>query len=157
MNFNNLINLSNDPVLPELVPEEPIYSELFSTDDLLLPTPHTEINDLTQKFELLTVDINTHGLRLEVERAKRHRLQSTVKQMRQDLSLASAEILMFKNEITQFRDHQNSINFQLDNDHARTSTLAFRCLSRISQLISGLVLRNAPMSEPDSEVNILLR
>ena len=157
MNFNNLINLNNDPVLPELIHEEPIYSELFQIDDLLMPTPHIEINDLNRKFELLTVDTNTHGLRIEVERAKRHRLQSTVKRMRQDLTLANTEILMLKNEITQFRDHQNSINFQLDNDHARTSTLAFRCLSRISQLISGLALRNAPMSEPDSEVDILLR
>ena len=118
MNPNNLLHLINDPVLPELIPEEPIYSELYQIDDLLMPTPHTEINDLNRKFELLTVDTNTHGLRMEVERAKRHRLQSTVKRMSQDLSLANTEILMLKNEITQFRDHQNSINFQLDNDHA---------------------------------------
>ena len=156
MNFNNLINLSNDPVLPELVPEEPIYSELFQRDDLLMPTPHTEIDDLNRKFELLTVDTNTHGLRMEVERTKRHRLQATVKRIRQNLSLATSEIIMLRNEIAQLRDHQNSINFQLDNDHARTRTLAFHCLSRISQLLSGLALKNAPISEPNSETDILL-
>jgi len=156
MNFSNLISLNNDPVLPDLVPEDPVYSELFPIDDLLMPTSHAEINDLKRRFDLLTIDNNTHGLRMEVERAKRHRLQSTVKLLRQDLSLASTEILTLKNEITQFRDHQNSINFQLDNDHARTSTLAFRCLSRISQLISGLALRYAPMSESNSEADILL-
>ena len=156
MNFNNLINLSNDPVLPELAPEEPIYNELFPIDDLLMPTPHTEINDLNRRFELLTVDTNTHGLRMEVERAKRHRLQATIKNVRQDLSLANSKIIMLRNEIAQFRDHQNSINFQMDNDQARTSTLAFRCLSRISQLLSGLALKNTPISEPNSETEILL-
>ena len=40
-----MINLTDDPTLPSLVLEEPIYSELFPIDDLLLPTPHTEIEN----------------------------------------------------------------------------------------------------------------
>ena len=115
MNHNHLINLIGDPVLPDLIPEEPVYDELFQIDDLMMSTPHPEIIDLNRKFELLTVDANTHGLRMEVERAKRQRLQATVKQLRQDLSLANADITMLKNEIAQLRDHQNSVNYQLEN------------------------------------------
>ena len=149
-------NLTDDPTLPSLVLEEPIYSELFQIDDLMMPPPHPEIIDLNRKFELLTVDANTHGLRMEVERAKRHHLQATVKQMRRDLTLAKTEIIALKNEIAQHHEHQNSINFQLDNDHARTSTLAFRCLSRISQILTGLASRGTPISEPSPENEILL-
>ena len=41
MNQNNLINLIGDPVLPDLLPEEPVYDELFQIDDLMMlkPTP----------------------------------------------------------------------------------------------------------------------
>jgi len=156
MIHDNLINMINDPVLPELTLEEPIYSELFQIDDLTMPPPHPEIIDLNRKCELLTVDTNTHGLRMEVKRAKRHHLQATVKQMRRDLTVAIAEIIALKNEIAHYHEHQNSINFQLDNDHARTSTLAFRCLSRISQILTGLASRGTPISKPNHEDEILL-
>ena len=139
MNPNSFINLIGDPVLPDLLPEEPVYDQLFPLDDLMMFPPQPEITDLTRKFELLTVDANTHGLRIEIERSKRQRLQATVRQLRQDLSIANADIAMIKHEITQLRDHQNSINYQLDSENARTNTLSFRSLSRVSQLLLALV------------------
>jgi len=142
-------------MLPDLVPEEPNYSELFQIDDLIIPTPRIEIDNLTRKLELLSVT-NTNGLRIEVERAKRRRLQTIVKRTERDLSLANSEIMILRNEIAQFRDQQNSINFQLDGDHARMSTLTFRCLSRVSQLLSSTALRNASTYEPNSETEVLL-
>ena len=99
MNYNNFVNLNDDPVLPDLVPEEPVYDNLFQIDDLMLSTPHPEIIDLNRKFESLTIDTNTYGLRMEIERAKRQRLQATVKQIRRDLTLANADITMLKDEI----------------------------------------------------------
>jgi len=156
MNFDNLITLNNDPMLPDLVPEGSNYNELFQIDDLIIPTPHNEIDNLTRKLELLMIDTNSNGLRMEVERAKRRRLQTIVKRTERDLSLANSEIVILRNEIAQLRDQQNSINYQLDGDHARTSTLAFRCLSRVSQLLSSMVLRNAPTYEPNSETEVLL-
>jgi len=156
MNFNNLINPNNDPMLPDLVPEGYNDNDIFQIDDLIVPMPHNEINDLTRKLELLMIDTNSNGLRMEVERAKRRRLQTIVKQTERNLSLASSEIMVLKNEIAQLREQQNLINLQLDGDHARTSTLAFRCLSRVSQLLSIMALRNAPTYEPSSEIEVLL-
>jgi len=157
MHHNNFTNLIDDPLLPELIPEEPVFENLFQLDDLMMTTPYPEISDLNRKFESLTIDANTHGLRIEVERAKRQRLQTTVKQMRQDLSLANADIVMLKTEIAHLRDHQNSINFQLDNDNARTSTLSFRSLSRISQILLILASKGTPIPEASSETEILLQ
>jgi len=154
---NNLINLTGDPVLPDLLPEEPVYDELFQIDDLMMLTPHPEIIDLNRKFELLTIDANTHGLPIEVDRTKRQRLQATVRQLRQGLSIANADIAMLKNEIVQLRDHQNTINYQLDSENARTNTLSFRSLSRICQILLALVPRSTLLSETSPEIEILLQ
>jgi len=145
-----------DPVLPDLFPEEPVYDEIFQIDDLIMSTPQPEITDLSRKFELLTVDTNTHGLRIEIERSKRQRLQATIKQLRQDLTIANADIMMLKNEITQLRDHQNNVNYYLDNENARTNTLSFRSLSRIGQILALVPNRTQP-SETDPEVETLLQ
>ena len=121
-----------------------------------MSTPQPEITDLSRKFELLTVDTNTHGLRIEIERSKRRRLQATIKQLRQDLTIANADIVMLKNEITQLRDHQNNVNYYLDNENARTNTLSFRSLSRIGQILALVPNRTQP-SETDPEVETLLQ
>ena len=71
MNYDNLINLTSDPTLPDLVPEEPIYDEIFKIDDLLMPVPHPDIAELSRKLDLLTVETNTQGLRIEIEKVKR--------------------------------------------------------------------------------------
>ena len=150
------MHLINDPVLPNLICEEPVYEDLFQINDLLLPMPHPEDVDLNRRFESLSIDANTHGLRLEVERAKRQRLQATVRQLRRDLSLANADMMIMKDEIIQLREYQNSVNYQLDNGNARTSALAFRSLSRISQILAGFNLKGTPTPEHSSENDILL-
>ena len=58
MNSNNILNLIDDPVLPELMPEEHIYDDLFQMNDLMIPPPHSEIIDLNRKFDSLTLTPN---------------------------------------------------------------------------------------------------
>ena len=157
MNQDNLIDLTGDPTLPDLLPEEPIYSELFQIDDLLMPVPHPDIVELNRKLDLLTIETNTQGLHIEVEKAKRRRLQATVRQLRQDLSLPCPDIPMLKNEIVQLRDYQNAINYQLDSENARSNTLSFRSLSRICQILIALVPSSTLPSEISPEVEILLQ
>ena len=154
MNYDNLINLTSDPILPDLVPEEPIYDEIFKIDDLLMPIPHPDIAELSRKIDLLTVEANTQGLRLEVEKVKRQRLQATVRQLKRDLSLPHPDIAMLKSEIAQLRDYQNSVNFQLD---VRTNTLSFRSLSRICQILIALVPSSTMPSQLNPEIEILLQ
>ena len=57
---NDMMNLINDPTLPELLlPEEPLYDEIFHIDDLLKPTLHPDIAELSRKIESLTIEVNT--------------------------------------------------------------------------------------------------
>ena len=153
---NDFINLINDPILPDLLPEEPVYDELLPIDELMMFVPQPEITDLSRKLESLTIDINTHGLRIEIERSKRQRLQTTVRQLRRDLSIANDEIAILKGEITQLREQQNVINFQLSNENARTNTLAFRSLSRIGQILA-LDPNGTQSFENNTEIEILLQ
>ena len=155
MNSNNFIPLIGDPLLPELLPEGPVLDQMFPLDDLMMFPSQPEITDLSRKFDSLTVDTNTHGLRIQIERSKRQRLQTTVRQLRHDLATANADITILKNEITQLREHQNSINFQLDSENARTNTLSFRSLSRIGQILT-LDLNRTQLAENDPEMATLL-
>ena len=95
-------------------------------------------------------------MRIEIERTKRQRLQTTVRQLRHDLSVAHADIAVLKNEINQLRDQQNAVNFQLSNENARTNTLAFRSLSRIGQILALGPINTQPFDN-HNETEILLQ
>jgi len=157
MKRDNIVNLANDSTLPDLLPEEPMYEEAFQIDDLLLPMPHPDHAELSRKIESLTVELNTHGLRLEIEKTKRQRLQATVRQLRRDMTLPSSDIQIIRSELIQLRDQQTSVNYQLDNENARTNTLSFRSLSRIGQILSTLIPSSLLSPETSSELTILLR
>ena len=133
---NEADNCLNDPLLPNLLPEGSLPNEPLPLDDLLTMMPQLEMTDLSSKLDSLAIDANTHGLRIEIERSKRQRLQTTVKQLKRDLAIANDEIAFLKNDIAHIREQQNIINFQLSNDNVRTNTLAFRSLSRISQILA---------------------
>ena len=106
--FNsNLISLTEDPTLPDLISEEPLPSDLFHIDNIVTPITHADVVALNQKLDNLSLEANTHGLRLAVERAKRQRLQATV---RQDLSTPCPDAVKLRNDMEVMRDHQNTVN-----------------------------------------------
>jgi len=156
MNSNDFGNLFYDPLLPDLVPEGPIYDELLDTNDIDMFMPNPDLMDLTRKLEALTIDANTHSLRVEIERTKRQRLRTMMKRLKHDLTAACAEIVIMKEEISQLREQQNAVNFQLNNDNIKTNTLAFRSLSRIAQILA-LDLSHSPSVENRNEAEILIQ
>jgi len=108
---SNLIHLTGDPTLPDLLPKEPMLNDLFQIDDLITPVTHPDIVELNRRLDHLSLETNTQGLRIAVERAKRQRLQATIRQVKQDLSLPCPDITMLKNELEHLREHQNAINY----------------------------------------------
>jgi len=156
MSENVFDNLFYDPLLPDLVPEGPAYDDLLNLDEFTMSMPHPELTDLTHKFEALNIDSNTHGLRIEIERTKRQRLQATVKRLKHEFHATCADITILREEINQLRDQQNAVNFQLNNENIRTNTLAFRCLSRIGQILT-LGPLNAQPADNYNELEVLLQ
>ena len=150
---NNLISLT----IPDLLHEEPLPSDLFWIDDLLTPITHPDVVELNRRLDHLSLETNTQGLRISVERAKRQRLQATIRQVRQDLSTPCPDIAIIRNEMEHMREYQNAINYQLDGETARTSTLMFRSLSRICKILTVLVPCVILPPEDSPEVGILLQ
>jgi len=157
MNQNNLLSSPRDTTLPDLIPEDPIFEDLLHLDDWMTFTSYPDIVGLSSKMDSLTIESNTLGLRTEIERAKRQRLQASLRQARRDLATTKQELIEIRSELQQFKDVQNTINYQLDGENARTNTLAFRSLTRISELLTTMI-PGAPLSPTSSyEANILLQ
>ena len=153
---NNLISLTEDPTLPDLLPEDILLNE-FSVNDFSTPLIYPDVTEINRKLEQLTLETNTQGLRLAIEKAKRQRLQTSVRQVKNDLALPCPELTALKIELNQMRDYQNAVNYQLDNENARTNTLSFRSLSRICQILAALIPCTVLPSDSNPEVRILLQ
>ena len=76
MHQDNLLSLFGDPTLPDLVPEDPMFDDLFRVNDSMIPPVHPDVVELGRKLDSLTVETNTQGLRMEIEKVKRQRLQA---------------------------------------------------------------------------------
>jgi len=155
--FNNTTaNLIDDPTLPDLIPEDHIFDDLLNVDNMIIPTMHYDVNELNRKIDNLTIEHNTLGLRLEIEKTKRQRVQSSVRQLKRDVVIPCPDLLELKNELIQFKEQQSAINYQLDGENARTNTLAFRSISRICQLLTALIPGTMMSPGSNPEIKILL-
>jgi len=101
MHENIFSDLFYDPLLPDLVPEGPMRDELLDVNDINMFAPNPDLTDLTRKLEALTIDSNTHGLRVEIERTKRQRLRTMVKSLKHDLTIACTDMSIMREEISQ--------------------------------------------------------
>ena len=69
----------------------------------------------------------------------------------------NSEINGLKNELRNFHEIQDSINYQLDGEDTRTNTLAFRCMTRMNEVLTALVSCVILSPETRSEVKILIQ
>lgn len=157
MNQCNLFSLSGDPTLPDLVPEAPVFEDLLQFNDWTIPSPCPDIVELTRKLDSLTLESNTQSLRLEIERAKRQRLQASIRQIKRDVITMSPEIIEIRNDLRQFKEFQNATNYQLDGENVRTNTLVFRSLSRTCEMFATMIPSATLSPEASYEANILLQ
>ena len=72
MNDSLLINDDECPLLSESPQFSPL--DLFPSSD--------DISSLTKQIEFLNIEVNTQGLKTEVDRLKRRRFGANLKQMR---------------------------------------------------------------------------
>ena len=150
-------DINYDPTPPDLLLSgEPFYNEFPLFDNLIMPTPSPDLTELTKRIDSLTVEVNTLGLRLEIERTKRQRLQATIKQLRRDRTSLYSDLQILRGEFIQLRDQQTAVNYQLDNQNIKTNTLSFRSVSRIVQILSMLIPNSFVSIETSTELTTLL-
>ena len=76
---NNLLNLTGDPTLPDLFPKGPLPDYLFQLNDLTATIVHPDIIALNRRLDHLSLETNTQGLRIAVERAKCQKLHAAIR------------------------------------------------------------------------------
>ena len=156
MLLNHLTSLSEDPALPDLIPEDYLFNDLLNVNDMPTPSISLDVAELKRKFDHLTIEINTLNLRLEIEKTKRQRLQTIVRQLKRDIAAPCPELLEIRSDLNKFIGQQNTTNYLLDGENAKTNTLAFRSISRICELIATMTPGVSISPEANSEVKVLL-
>jgi len=155
--YNTLMNMNENPDVPDLIPADLLFDDLLDINSTMVPAIPNELNELSRKVEQLTIEYNTMHLRLEIERAKRQRLQSIVKQLKREALSPCPVASTVKQELKEFKEQQTATNYMLDGENAKTNTLAFRSISRICQLINIIVQGTYITTDIIDEANTLLQ
>ena len=139
-------NLFNDTEFPDLFLPEPGLVYITPAEEELIKILPSELKALNARLEFLEKGMSAQALMLEVERAKRQRLNVMLKTIRPDTNTLRYDNLpqLVENQAI----HQNTINYQLQSDMDRLSTVMFRYLSRLQQLLS-FILPNVTVTSSD--------
>jgi len=128
-----------DLICPDLLPEDPIFTNLFPIE-VAQPLPSVqELKLITDRLESLEIATNTQSLRIEVERTKRQKLRTSLRQIKSNLIYPSPETDSLQQAFEFNCAQQNTTNFQLGGEIDRTHTLSFRCFARVHQLLDRMV------------------
>ena len=154
MSFNhNYFDM--DLTAPDLLPIDDLITDLTCPKDPELVALRQEMSNLNAKMERLILDSNTQALRVEIERVKRRKLQSSLKQIRGQLT-PCPEIETLKQEISERHWYQEAIHYHFDGELTRLRTIMFRSLARMHETLVYLLPHI--MLPPDSgyELNVML-
>jgi len=125
---------------------EPGLVYITPAEEELIKVLPAELKALNARIEFLEKGMSAQALMLDVERAKRQRLNLTLKSIRPEVTNVHYDNLpqILENQV----NNQNSINFQLQSDLDRHSTVLFRYLSRLQQMLS-FILPNVTITSSD--------
>ena len=132
---------------PDLFANEPIIPMITPAEGELIKMLPSELKALNDKVDRMEAALRTQTLLLTIERTKRQKLKLLVKQRQQEIPITHPEVL--KRMIETNASYQETINFQLSGGIDRLSTLAFRGLSRMQQLIT-FILPSVTITSSDS-------
>ena len=132
---------------PDLFVNEPVIPAITPTERELLTILPTELKALNAKIDRMEAVLKTQTLLLKIERTKRQKLKLLVDQRRQEVPITHPEVL--KRMIETNAMYQETMNFNLSGSIDRLSTLAFRGLSRMQQLMA-FILPSVAITSSDS-------
>ena len=139
-------DLFDDLDFPDLFINEPIVPMITPAEGELIKILPSELRAMNARVDRLEAALNTQTLLLALERAKRQKLKILMRQRQQEVPVPHPEAL--KQMIESSARYQESINFQLGGSIDRLSTLAFRGLSRMQQLMT-FVLSSVTIAPSD--------
>ena len=129
MNDDLLLNNEECPSIFDSSQFNPL--DIFpSTDDVL---------SLTKQVEHLSLEVNTQGLKAELERLKRRRLGTTLKRVRQETIPIRKMLAQAQNENTTLKEQVNATSHIHYSEQTRLGVLTHCCESRIHQILISVI------------------
>jgi len=143
-------DLFDDLDFPDLFINEPIVPMITPAEGELIKMLPSELRTMNARVDQLEAALSTQTLLLALERAKRQKLKILMRQRQPEVPVIHPETL--KKMIESSAKYQESVNFQLGGSIDRLSTLAFRGLSRMQQLMTFVLpsVTIAPSVFPDT-------
>ena len=132
-------NLLYDIDFPNLFPEDLVTDNLLTVENTQLKSLPSDLKIINDRLENLEVLVNTQSLRIEVERVKRQKLRSSMRQLKHETSISYPKVVALKQIMDNNSAQQNTTNYQLGGEIDRLSTLMVRCLSRMQQILMSVV------------------
>ena len=115
---------------PELVyPNAP-----FLEPPVIAPSA-IDFHELSSKMDQISVDVNTQHLRSKLEKCKRQRLSSTIRNIEREIAALSNTINQTQTNITKLNQQIESLVLMRNGDLAQLTTITYRCLSRMHNII----------------------
>ena len=150
---DNYICFNKDLTAPDLLPLDDFISDIPCIKD---PKLQQELANINAKIERLTLDSNTQSLRVEIERGKRRKLQSSLKQVRHQLLHPCPEVETLKQELSERQWCQEAVNYQFDGELTRLRTLMFRSLARMHGTLVYFLPHIMLLPDNGREINMML-
>ena len=104
----------------------------------LFPSPD-DVSLLTKQVEHLNLEVSTHGLKAEIEKLKRRRLKTTLKQVRLETIPMSHILAQVQSENLTLKEQLSTSSHIHFSKRAWLGVLTHCCLSRIPQILISLI------------------
>ena len=95
------LNLNNpeDILITDNFPEGPLFNDVFPVEPPFMIPTHLDLVTLNSRLEHLSLEVNTQSLWIEVERAKRHKMHLSIKQLKKEMSPPYSDVTSLKQEM----------------------------------------------------------
>ena len=128
MNTDNVFPFSIEDPCPLLMDEPPLleFGDLFPT--------HQDLTQLTERISHIDINLNTHDLRIELERMKRRKLRTSINNIKKEILPNSNAVAQLQHDLMNLQERVGAIEMMHNHEMARISSLTYRSLARIHHL-----------------------
>ena len=139
MSFSDFLDMPMEPSLPDLLPEGSLFNSIFPPENPSITSTQPDIVALSSRLDQLSLEAGTQSLRIELEKHKRQKLRTTIRQIKQNMNSPCPDAVSLKYEFDIMQRNQDAMNYQLEGEMTTMRTITFRCLSRVHQLVTRLL------------------
>ena len=94
---------------------------------------------MTDRMNRLDIDMNTHRVRLELEKTKRRKLRASMNNLKHEIHPNTEEVNRIRYDLSTLQERVGALDTIFNNELARISSLTYRSLLRIHHLMITII------------------